>query len=374
MTHIILYLLLLSIQLFSAAFNSTDSIINVPIAKQFRVNEIQFGLSTAYNGSTSLQDTDQRYEVDFKGAYTFTEKFQFALNLVNDSTFVGHYHYTLTDRFSTYQTGVGLRNISASNYSTWGDGEYVEAINMSPYVVNTFYTPNSLFSIGYGLRAFQNQNTSLEGIGSFLQSLNGVFFGFSYTKQMLTFLAEYDGRDVNFGVMVKPKPYYEIHIGLTEQFIDGDYNPQHENAPKRHITFGFTYRDLFSPSKHYNKTIHDLNKIINDYETRELERIEEKSEKVDVALVTETEKLQSKVIDLYSQSLSYYNQRDYEKSLKLLHTALNIDPTNYLILARLGSVYYAYGFMDKATFYWRRAIEINPNAKELDDVKQFLNQ
>ena len=71
--------------------------------------------------------------------------------------------------------------------------------------------------------------------------------------------------------------------------------------------------------------------------------------------------LQSKVADHYTRSLDYYNQRNYDAAIYELHEALAIDPTNHLLLARLGSVYYTYGFLDHAAFYWKRAIDINPS-------------
>ena len=40
---------------FAAAFNATDGLINIPIAKHFRPGEIQAGGSFGYNGSPSIQ-------------------------------------------------------------------------------------------------------------------------------------------------------------------------------------------------------------------------------------------------------------------------------------------------------------------------------
>ena len=189
--------LLFSQTLFSAAFNSTDSMVNVPIAKQYRASELQFGFSSAYNGSSTIQGKSvPRYEIDFKTTFSINEKNQVALNLANPSTFVGHYQFTLTDTFSSNQVAVGLRNISPEPFSSWKKNQYVEDINMSPYIVNTFFTEKTIFSIGYGLRVFEHKTKSLQGISNFIENLNGIFFGFSYTEDIMTVSAEYDGRDI----------------------------------------------------------------------------------------------------------------------------------------------------------------------------------
>jgi Tfp pilus assembly protein PilF len=57
----------------------------------------------------------------------------------------------------------------------------------------------------------------------------------------------------------------------------------------------------------------------------------------------------------------------------MLQDALTLDPKNMLILSRLGSVYYTYGLLDHAAYYWQQAVDINPNSPELVDVKTFLS-
>ena len=358
-----------------AAYNATDSYINVPIAKQYRHNEIQFGLSHAYNGSASIQDdTNKRYEMDFKSVYAINNKNQIALNLTNGKQFIAHYQYTISNEFSPYQIGVGLRNITESPFSTWDNEKYVEDINMSPYIVNTFYTEKTSFSIGYGLRAFKHTEQSLTGLGQFIENLNGIFFGFAYEEKIISLMGEYDGKDINFGIKIKPSQFYEINIGLTEQFIKGDYNLQHNMAPKRQITFGISSRNLFSHNDYFNKRIRDLTLKVAELENKELMRVDQQKKKIEVKLITEDDILKAKVADLYSKSLIKYNNRKYNEAIELLQSALKIDPNNFSILTRLGSVYYTYGFMDHAAFYWKKAYEINPDSPDLDHVKEFISK
>ena len=374
MKHVVGILISTTIALNAAAFNATDSYINVPIAKQFKLNEIQFGVSNAYNGSAAIQDEDARYEMDFKTVYSIHHRHQVALNLVNKNRFVGHYQYAISDRFSPYQIAAGLRNITESPYNSWNDSKYNDDINMSPYIVNTFYGNKTTFSIGYGIRAFNHKTKTLKGIGSFIENLNGLFLGVSYDETVMSFMAEYDGRDMNFGVKFKPSDNYAINIALTEQFIDSDFNPQHNGAPRRQITFGISTRNLFSHNDYFNKQIKELNLRIAELEERELKRADQQKKKIEVEIIKEDDALKAKVADLYSESLIKYNQRDYGASIKRLRDALKLDPENVTIMSRLGSVYYTYGFLDHAAFYWEKALQNNPNIPNKTNIETFLKK
>ena len=88
-------------------------------------------------------------------------------------------------------------------------------------------------------------------------------------------------------------------------------------------------------------------KVENLNESPNKKKIEEK-------LITEDDILKAKVANLYSESLLKYNNRNYSKSIELLQQALKIDPNNIMILSRIGSVYYTYGFLDHAAFYWKK--------------------
>ncbi|MBL6723256.1 MAG: hypothetical protein ISQ13_04500 [Candidatus Margulisbacteria bacterium] len=371
------YLLLIlgvTVHCFSAGYNFTDAYINVPIAKQYNINEIQFGASYAYSGAPAIQgESSNRYDMDLKAVYSFSNRHQLAINLVNPTRYVGHYQYTITDEFSPYQLAAGIKNISESPFSTWESDRYVEDVNMSPYIVNTYYNPNTTFTIGYGVRAFEHQKKSLIGIGSFVENLNGVFFGFSFDQEIVSFLVEYDGKDINLGIKFRPSDTYEINLGLTEQFVDGDFNPQHEMAPKRQITFGISSRNLFSQNDHFNSQIKALNLKVADLERRELNRINEQKKKKEPELISDDDVLKTRVAELYSESLISYNNRDYSRSIRMLQDALTLDPKNMLILSRLGSVYYTYGLLDHAAYYWQQAVDINPNSPDLVDVKTFLS-
>ena len=113
---------------------------------------------------------------------------------------------------------------------------------MSPYIVNTFYTDKTTFSIGYGVRAFEHKVKSLSGIGKFIENLTVCLVEFK--EKAISIMGEYAVK-ILILVKIKPSDTFEFNIGLTEQFIEGDFNPQHEMAPKRQITFGISSQICF---------------------------------------------------------------------------------------------------------------------------------
>ena len=172
-----------------------------------------------------------------------------------------------------------------------------------------------------------------------------VFFGVTYEHEDVLYMAEYDGRDVNLGVRFLPSRYFEINIGLTEQFISSDTNAQHEGAPTRQLTFGVISRNIFSHDMYVNNKIYDMNQTIVKLEEKqiELERALRRKHEIESSFIINDaedvsldEDLESKVANHYTRALDLYNQRNYDQSIFELHEALKLDPTNYYILARLG--------------------------------------
>lgn len=367
----LIIIVLCSGHLVASAFFFSDGLINVPLAKQFKASEIQFNLGMAYNGSPSIQDISQRYDIDIHGQYSMSNTTQIGLSQVNSSTIVGHIQHVVSDFMSPNQLSIGLRNIHGDSFSSFEDNEFKQNINMSPYIVNTFYTPKTVFSIGYGLRVFQHDARTLTGILSFMENLNGVFFGVGYRLHPFLLIAEYDGRDVNFGVRYSGDDI-DINVALTEQFISGDYNPQHGNAPRRQASFGISFRNLFSPNKHFNDKIKALNQQLNAYELRELTRIESERKNQGIPIISEDEALAIRVIELYSTAFEAHELGRTHEAIHCLHEALILDPTNDLIASRLGSLYHAYGFPSKAIIYWSKAIQLNPNAPYVADIKALI--
>ena len=163
--------------LHAAGFSSTDSLINVPFATSYEPNELQFGASLGYSGSSTIQDDDMSFEADYKIVYAFNDSNQLALTMVNPSDYVAHFQHTITDVTQMDKLAIGVRNITSAPFSTWSyNDDYVESVNMSPYIVQTFVRKNTSFSVGYGLQGFQHSVNTITGLGSIFESFNGLFW------------------------------------------------------------------------------------------------------------------------------------------------------------------------------------------------------
>jgi hypothetical protein len=373
--RLLILMTVVTIPLFGAAFNANDGLINVPIAKQYKSNEIELGFSTGYNQTAAnTGSNDDLFEIDFKANYSINERHQIVMNSVNSARLIFHYQHTISEPFSPYQTAIGIRNITESQFTTWNKNKYKEDIQISPYIVNTFYGKETIFSIGYGIRNFQHTQEALTGIGKYFEKINGLFMGIGFRTKNVTLMAEYDGVDINYGIKVNPNDNYEINLALTEQLIDGNTNPNHKNAPRKHFTFGVSIKNIFSPNKHFNKKIRELNQMISEYEKREIKRKEDQKKNIITPLVKKDDILKAKITDLYTKSLDDYNARKYNNAIKKLHDANKLSPNNPLILSRLGSVYYTYGLVDHAMTYWKQANDIDPNIIKSNDIKKMLSK
>jgi len=71
---------------------------------------------------------------------------------------------------------------------------------------------------------------------------------------------------------------------------------------------------------------------------------------------------------LYTALKNIYNAR-YDIAIIECNDAVILEPENALALARLGSAYYALGNKDKAISVWKKALELDPQNK---DIREFL--
>tara|TARA_A100001015_G_scaffold293255_1_gene369632 strand:- start:30 stop:794 length:765 start_codon:yes stop_codon:yes gene_type:complete len=232
--------------LYSAGFSATDGLINVPIAHEYIPSEIQFGVSAAYAGSAAkTTDANDRYDIDYKIAYAMNEQNQLAITFPRSNQFIAHFQYTFPKNEIDNQWGIGVRNITDSPFSTWGNGEFLQDNQMSPFVVNTRQIDRFQFSLGFGLGQFQHKQSAYKGLFKYIETFNGLFFGGAYEFDNLTLFGEYDGRDINLGVQIPISKEIDLNIALSELFIDSKTNPNQANAPTRQFTFSLISKGLF---------------------------------------------------------------------------------------------------------------------------------
>ena len=318
--------------LHAAGFSSTDSLINVPFATSYEPNELVLGASLGYQVLLLFRMMICHLRQIIK----------LFMHLMIQTNWLTMVNLRLCCSFSTYYYGcysndklaIGVRNITSAPFSTWSyNDDYVESVNMSPYIVQTFVRKNTSFSVGYGLQGFQHSVNTITGLGSIFESFNGLFFGVTYEHEDVLYMAEYDGRDVNLGVRFLPSRYFEINIGLTEQFISSDTNAQMK-GPTRQLTFGVISRNIFSHDMYVNNKIYDMNQMIVKLEEKqiELERALRRKHEIESSFIINDaedvsldEDLESKVMNHCNFDL--YNQRNYDQSIFELHEACRIRQT-----------------------------------------------
>jgi peroxin-5 len=64
---------------------------------------------------------------------------------------------------------------------------------------------------------------------------------------------------------------------------------------------------------------------------------------------------------LSASAILFFIKREYEVSIDLFNRALNLDPTNYLLMNKVGATLAHLGRADEAIKFYHRALDIRPN-------------
>ena len=60
-------------------------------------------------------------------------------------------------------------------------------------------------------------------------------------------------------------------------------------------------------------------------------------------------------------AILFFVKREYEVSIDLFNRALNLDPTNYLLMNKVGAALAHLGRSDEAIKFYHRALDVRPN-------------
>ena len=60
-------------------------------------------------------------------------------------------------------------------------------------------------------------------------------------------------------------------------------------------------------------------------------------------------------------AILFFIKREYDVSIDLFNRALNLDPTNYLLMNKVGATLAHLGRADEAIQFYHRALDIRPN-------------
>ena len=81
-----------------------------------------------------------------------------------------------------------------------------------------------------------------------------------------------------------------------------------------------------------------------------------------------TESSALSAFDYINLSAEYFYENDYYEAMIACKMALDIEPNMYVALAQLGSVYYMMEYYDDAIVMYEKALEINPEATDIQVV------
>ena len=360
---------------------------NTPVDYKFEKGLFNYGARI-----TSFSDY---YEMDVLMNYAITDRIRTGLYILDSNYFAGHFHVHLAE-WNKIRFGSGV--IHLPDTRTIGDTvDGDETPNFSPYIMGQRSFKYIDIHLGVGSNQFVQSGTATSNV-----SLDGVFGGVAIKLDQITALLEYDGQSLNIGgrMMINPKAYFELYLrDVTSQ---QDYND--DNHPL--LTFGFKVNEsLFERPEHKDRKLDDE---IQSYKKLETELMALKLELAQTLEVSKTERellsdalkrldsnmkedvrflykkdkeekemlrrhyltinqdIGEKVISLYYESFDLYYKKDYYKAIETLQKALILDPYMPQLYSRLGSIYYELGLPKEALESWTRALQLDPNNKDLN--------
>lgn len=362
--------LLLSKQTFPAAFSLPTSLINIPIAQQFKPGDLEFGTSVGYNST-------QAYEFDYKLFYCPSDKIKLGVTLLNYHQVVSslHVNFFQIPRLWNLRVGAGLLYITSDKtLSTWEEYNTSKANNFSNYLVGSMDTPWGIYHLGFGKKRFESTSSS--------DSLGGLFFGTEYALNSGKAMAEYDGTDINIGFQFPIGDTTQINVAGTQLTRDSNSD---EGTPKEYASVGLSFIQNMNPPAPQsqikeapdNKLIQlqknnaALQKQLNDlqaaYRTlKETTDLKEKAEEAKIVVappipappveipekkVISPEK-QTEALQLFSIAQDNISVENFVKAIEKLSQAIETDPSVSDYYLQRGYLFYRKGILNKKDADW----------------------
>ena len=383
--------------LFAAAYSLPSHLINMPIVSDFKMGELEYGMSTGFFNS-------ELYEFDAIVKYAITNRAQVAINYVSEATFVGHFHYNImNDTHSPYGLAGGFANISnKASISSWDDYPVTQKNNWSPYLVGMYKAPVADFFVGFGGGRFQSASDD----DATIRLLKGLMFGAELPFYSGKLALEYDGKDFNMGLRLPVSLHTSIYVGATELGNFGSTNPKYgELSPVRYFSFAATHKfNVFKTQLPEQEKVEEVVLKADDI-SKDLERFKAKFDeeiaglrqertdlvkeltqlraylKDDVKFIDEQDKqnkyymrqrylskdqdISEKVLYYYYQALEHVSRHEHYKAIAVLQKAIILNPYLPQLYTRLGSIYYDLDLRSMAVMQWEKALELEPDNLQL---------
>ena len=327
-------------------------------------------------------DPEDKLETNSTAFYhlSLTDKFQIGLNTSPeiDILLSMKAQVTAIEFFETkHKLVVGFQNLGLTERywenNQWNTLEHTSLPRVRSYTVYSIEVPKLRSFYHIGVADYQRYQDDY------------VIIGAHYDFRQFRTSAEWDGKQVHFGMLFKLPNNVQLYGALTPK-------PNEEDNNNRHfISIAITKKGKIFKEKNQK----ELDSIKNDYEeiSNQLAVLDAKTDvirefssldfleefqqfllqehMVEDELNAERKTQIRLALEHMQRGLEFYYKEDYELSLKEYEIVTTLVPTFSIAYARLGSINYKLGQLEKARENWLKALELDPAN---DSLKLFLKR
>ncbi len=361
----------------SLGISEPSSLVVIPHGTIPERGQVEYGIR-----SKLFANSDDKLKSGTEAFYyaSLTNKFQIGLKtteeidiLLSMKAQIGSLEFWETN----HKIVIGMHNLGLTNRywkdNAWQSIPQTSLPKVRSYAIYTIEIPK--------LRSFYHVGVS--EFDSFEDEY--IIAGAHYDFKQFRTTAEWDGKQVHFGLLFKLPNNVKLYGALTPI-------PNKEGNRDRHfISIAFTHKGKLFKEK--NKK--ELDMIKEDYkkiksqlavldaktdvirEFSSLDFLEEFQQfllqehmvKDELDTVRKTEIRLA--LEHMQRGLEFYYKEEYKLSLKEYEIVTTLVPSFSIAYARLGSIYYKLGDLDKAKNSWEQALELDPSN---DSLKLFLKR
>ena len=311
---------------------------------------------------------------------SLTDKFQIGLNTSPeiDMLLSMKAEIASTQLLNTnHKLVIGFQNLGLSERywddDRWKTLEETSLPRVRSFTVYSFEIPKLRSHYHIGVADYQSFNDDY------------VIVGAHYNFKQFRTSAEWDGKQVHFGLLFNLPNNIKLYGALTPKPND------ERNVDKHFISIAMTLTGKIFKEKNQK----ELDAIKKDYkeikgklavldaktdvvrEFSSLDFLEEfqqfllQEHKVENELNSERKTEIRLALEHMQRGLEFYYKEEYELSLKEYEKVTTLVPTFSIAYARLGSIYYKLGDLEKARENWEQSLELDPSN---DSLKLFLKR
>ena len=192
---------LIGANIMAAPFKAPSSLVNMPIAQLYKTGDSDFSIATGIN---SIKE----YQFDIGILYALNERLKGGVTLINYQKAVLNFQATFIDikKYGNLKIAGGILNLTQDpSLNTWDNQGAVNSNHLMHFLVSS----QDFFGgkIHYGITKRRHA-----GIPSIL---NGILFGFNRAIGNKELILDFDGANMNFGIILKAVSYTHLRAHET---------------------------------------------------------------------------------------------------------------------------------------------------------------